>query len=102
MSSHEPFKMPTAGVETILEEIMNEEYEPIYSPVMLDEYKELFEQNNDLIGWLYIEGTGIDYPVMQTPDDENYYLYRDFEGQENKNGCLILDTDSVAGVGLAI
>ena len=102
VSSDEPFKMPTAGEETILEEIMNEEYEPIYSPVMLDEYKELYEQNNDLIGWLYIEGTEIDYPVMQTPEDENYYLYRDFEGQENKNGCLILDTDSVAGVGLAI
>ena len=33
VSSDEPFKMPTAGVETILEEIMNEEYEPIYSPV---------------------------------------------------------------------
>mgnify|MGYP003480117301 CR=1 FL=1 len=42
VSSDEPFKMPTAGVETILEEIMNEEYEPICSPVMLDEYKELF------------------------------------------------------------
>lgn len=83
-------------------ENMYKEYEPIYSPVMLDEYKVLYEQNNDLIGWLHIEGTEIDYPVMQTPEDENYYLYRDFEGQENKNGCLILDTDSVAGVGLAI
>ena len=102
VSSDEPFKMQTAGVATILEEIMNKEYEPIYSPVMLDEYKVLYEQNNDLIGWLHIEGTEIDYPVMQTPEDENYYLYRDFEGQENKNGCLILDTDSVAGVGLAI
>lgn len=80
---------------------MNKEYEPIYSPVMLDEYKVLYEQNNDLIGWLYIEGTEIDYPVMQTPEDENYYLYRDFEGQENKNGCLILDTESVAGIGTA-
>ena len=50
VSSDEPFKMPTAGVETIPEEIMNEEYEPIYSPVMLDEYKVLYEQNNDLIG----------------------------------------------------
>lgn len=97
---NEPFKMPTAGVATILEDIMDKEYEPIYLPVMIDKYKELYERNHDLIGWLYIEGTGIDYPVMQTPEDENYYLYRDFERQENKNGSLILDTDSAAGVGV--
>ena len=73
VSSDEPFKMPTAGVATILEEIMNKEYEPIYSPVMLDEYKVLYEQNNDLIGWLHIEGTEIDFPDLQNPDTNNNF-----------------------------
>ncbi len=41
-----------------------------------------------------VDGTVIDYPVMQTMEDENYYLYRDFHGNEDKAGCLILDTDS--------
>lgn len=68
-------------------------------PVIVPEYQELYEQNQDFIGWLRIEGTNINYPVMQTPQDEEYYLYRDFYGEENQNGCLIMDTDSNVGVG---
>lgn len=68
-------------------------------PVIVPEYQELYEQNQDFIGWLRIEGTNINYPVMQTPQDEEYYLYRDFYGEENHNGCLIMDTDSNVGVG---
>ena len=47
-----------------------------------------------MAAWLVVPGTNIDYPVMWTPEDENYYLYKDFEGRENANGSLILDTDS--------
>ena len=57
-------------------------------------YAESFLANKDMAAWLVIPDTEIDYPVMWTPEDETYYLYRDFEGKENKNGCLLLDTDS--------
>ncbi len=57
-------------------------------------YKDSFLANEDMAAWLAIPGTDIDYPVMWTPEDENYYLYRSFDGKDNKNGCLILDTDS--------
>ena len=57
-------------------------------------YAEVFRKNSDMAAWLFIEGTKIDYPVMQTPEDENYYLHRDFYGNEDQAGCLILDTDS--------
>ena len=57
-------------------------------------YADVFASNPDIAGWLTIPDTVIDYPVMWTPEDENYYLYRDVDGSENKNGCLILDTDS--------
>lgn len=70
-------------------------------PVMLPEYKSLYEQNEDFAGWLKIEDTLIDYPVMQCLEDENYYLNRDFYKEDNKNGSLILDNDSNAGVGIA-
>lgn len=69
------------------------------SQEILPKYRELYQINPDLIGWLFIDGTVIDYPVMQTPEDESYYLKRNFYGQPNKNGCLILDTDSTAGTG---
>lgn len=72
---------------------------PIPDPVMLPEYAVLYEENPDIIGWLSIKDTNIDYPVMQTPEDEQYYLYRDFYGEENRNGSLIMDTDSTVGVG---
>ncbi len=68
---------------------------------VLPQYERLYEANPDIIGWLQIEGTNIDYPVMQTKEDEDYYLSYDFYGKRNRNGCLILDTDSEAGVGVA-
>ena len=57
-------------------------------------YTDSFLANKDMAAWLRIPGTNIDYPVMWTPEDETYYLYRAFDGSENKNGCLLLDTDS--------
>lgn len=50
----------------------------------------LHEENPDCIGWLTIEGTMVDYPVMYHPEEENYYLHRDFDGNYNANGCLFL------------
>lgn len=65
-------------------------------PVQLPEnpYAEAFRENEDMAAWIVVDGTVIDYPVMQTMEDENYYLNRDFYGNEDKAGCLILDTDS--------
>lgn len=57
-------------------------------------YEELFARNEDMAAWLVVDGTVIDYPVMQTMEDEAYYLKRDFDGNEDEAGCLILDTDS--------
>lgn len=57
-------------------------------------YMDSFLANEDMAGWLKIEGTKIDYPVMWTPGDETYYLYRNFQGQKDQDGCLLLDTDS--------
>ena len=46
---------------------------------VFDQYGTLFEQNPDMIGWISIPGTTINYPVMQTPDRPNYYLKHNFE-----------------------
>lgn len=50
----------------------------------------LHEENPDCIGWITIEGTAIDYPVMYHPEEENYYLKRDFYGNYSANGCLFI------------
>jgi len=40
--------------------------------------EELYQINSDIIGWLKIDGTNINYPVMQTKDNPEYYLRKDF------------------------
>ena len=67
--------------------------EPTPVPVV-NPYQDSFLANSDMAAWIQVPGTPIDYPVMWTPRDEEYYLYRDFNGKDNSNGCLILDTDS--------
>ncbi len=57
-------------------------------------YADSYLANEDMAGWLNIPGTNIDYPIMWTPEDENYYLRRGFDKKSNSAGCLILDTDS--------
>lgn len=46
---------------------------------ILPEYGELFLQNTDMVGWIKVEGTNINYPVMQTPNEPNFYLKHNFE-----------------------
>ncbi len=67
--------------------------------IKLSDMEMLYEQNADVIGWLTIPGMNVDYPIMQTIADEDYYLDKDFNGNYNANGCLILDDDSVMGSG---
>lgn len=51
-----------------------------------EKYEAVYEQNSDFVGWISINGTNIDYPVMQTIDNPNYYLKRSFEKQYSDYG----------------
>ena len=62
----------------------------IRTPDILDEYKTLYEKNKKLIGWLKIDDTNIDYPVMQT-DDNDYYLEHNYNQEYDKNGSIFMD-----------
>ncbi|WP_276952380.1 class B sortase [Acetatifactor muris] len=68
---------------------------PEPAPVPVENpYRDSFLANEDMAAWIQIPGTPVDYPVMWTPEDEEYYLLRGFDGKSDNNGCLILDTDS--------
>ena len=59
---------------------------------VLKKYKELYKQNKDLAGWLSIEGTVINYPVLQTgKKNADFYLHHDFEKKESDHGTLFVD-----------
>ena len=51
-----------------------------------NKYAELYTQNSDFIGWLRIDGTGIDYPVMQSKDDPDFYLKHNFSKEYSRFG----------------
>ena len=55
--------------------------------------RNLYLENADMVGWIQIEGTSIDYPVMQTPADPNYYLKHDFEKHYTDYGCPFMQAD---------
>ena len=59
---------------------------PLPVQTAFEKYKAVYEQNSDFVGWISIEGTNIDYPVMQTIDEPNYYLKRSFEKQYSDYG----------------
>lgn len=54
---------------------------PLPEWTVYDQYGALFEQNPDMIGWIAIDDTTINYLVMQTPDRPDFYLKHDFEKQ---------------------
>lgn len=62
----------------------------IEMPDVLPEYQAILNKNQRLIGWVKIDDTIIDYPVMQTVNNE-YYLDHNFNQEEDKNGCIFMD-----------
>ena len=59
---------------------------------VLEEYETLYNKNKRMIGWLKIEDTNIDYPVLQTTDNI-FYLDHNFEQEYDRNGSLFLDAE---------
>ena len=54
--------------------------------------EELKKENNDIIAWIEIEGTNINYPVLQT-DNNDYYINHNYKKEKNSTGALFLDKD---------
>lgn len=86
-SASETPKESTAEAETDMEET------EIVNPWLVD----LQKQNDELVGWIRIPNTAIDYPVMQTGSDNDYYLTHDFARDENVHGAPFLDVNCKLG-----
>ncbi len=88
-----------AEEETIVDDNGNKtEFTYVNGIKVQKKFAKIFRDNNDFIGWIKISGTQIDYPVMQTKEDEEYYLHRDFDKKYNGNGTLFLDADDDASI----
>jgi sortase B len=87
----------TGEVDNATEE--PEESDPFVREEMIDpatltvlpEYEDFLAQNPDLVGWLTIQGTKVDYPVVQKAEDNEYYLNHSFDGSEDSAGTIYVD-----------
>ncbi len=72
--------------------------EKIYTNDITNEYKSpldidfevLNQENQDIVGWIYLENSPINYPVVQSNDNE-YYLHRLINGEYNLAGSIFMD-----------
>ena len=71
--------------------------EPAAPMTAREKYGEVYAANSDLVGWISIEGTAIDYPVMQSIDCPNFYLRRGFDREYSKHGVPYVQEDCVVG-----
>lgn len=62
------------------------------------EYQEYYNRNNDFVGWIKIDGTEIDYPVVQA-DDNDYYLNHNFDKKKESRGTIFMDYTSDSNLG---
>ena len=86
-----------SGYEQIREEVKAEEppaepeadAEPsVEIPI---DFEALQERNPDVYAWITVPGTQIDYPILQSPDDNSYYLRHTIDGEEKTEGAIFTE-----------
>ena len=63
-----------------------------------EKYADVYAKNSDLVGWISIPGTRIDYPVMQTKDNPNFYLKHAFDKSYSSYGVPYMQENCDIGI----
>ena len=61
---------------------------------VIGKYVDLYLANKDIIGWITVDDTKIDYPVMQTQSNPEYYLHVNFNNEYSDSGTPFMDANS--------
>lgn len=67
------------------------EYVEINGRMVQSKFADLYQMNPDFVGWITIEDTKVDYPVMQCLDENEYYIHRNFDKTYDGSGLPFLD-----------
>ena len=51
-----------------------------------------FEKYPNAVGWIKIDGTNVNYPIMQNKQDNSFYLTHDIDGKKSSSGAIYLDS----------
>ena len=79
-----------AATEQKTQETASAQAQPAQAQLPQVDFESLLLLNPDIVGWIYIEGTQVNYPVVQS-NDNDYYLYRLISGESNSSGSIFLD-----------
>ena len=74
-------------------EIFKEEENQMEEEIDYSNFSKLCKINPDTVGWLCIQGTKINYPIVQTTDNDKY-LHTGFDGKSSRAGTIFLDYES--------
>lgn len=77
----EPTEAPT--------QIPEEEKEPVEIPI---DFAALQEKNPDVYAWITVPGTEVDYPILQSPEDDSYYLTHTIDRKEAPEGAIYTES----------
>ena len=84
----------TEGEFAALSDLIDETAEPAEEgETNAEKFARLVERNSEFIGWISIEDTNLDFPVMYSPTRADFYLRHDFEGEYSNYGVPYLDED---------
>ena len=72
------------------EDKWNDYWDYIKMNLLEIDFNQLLKRNSDTVGWIEVKGTNINYPIVQTTDN-NYYLTHAFDKTENEAGWVFMD-----------
>lgn len=83
------------GINTeIINQANADEFDPYWDYIKMNlinvDFEELINDNSDTVGWIQVNGTNINYPIVQTTNNE-YYLTRAFDKSYNDAGWVFMD-----------
>ena len=87
--------------EKLQQEVVKEEPKPVEEPELEPEpestveipidFAALQQQNPDVYAWIQVPGTEVDYPILQSSNDNTYYLNHTIDGEEKKEGAIFTE-----------
>lgn len=81
--------------EKLQQEVVKEEPKPVEEPESTVEipidFAALQQQNPDVYAWIQVPGTEVDYPILQSSNDNTYYLNHTIDGEEKKEGAIFTE-----------
>ncbi len=81
-------------LSSMAEDYHSADTDDYYSAEINPKFKAMYKENNDLIGWITIDGTNVDYPVVQNKEDNEFYMRRGFNKSYSREGSIFADISS--------